>query len=141
MAGASGRPRKRSAKRPEAPKVEEVPVSRAETMAQVEAARNGKRKQKSYYLTEELLERVNAAVYWSRAGYVAAQQRGEDLDVAELPDNASQLIERAATAEVLRLEKLFNGGSRFDPAPGKLAVGPGESGAARLRQPRGGKKS
>ncbi len=141
MAGASGRSKKRGAKRPAAPTFEEVPVSREETMAQVEEASGGKRKQKSYYLTEDLLERINAAVYWSRAGYVAAKQRGEELDVSELPDNASQLVERAATAEVLRLEKLFNGGERFEPAPGKLAVGPGESGAARLRQGRGGKKS
>ena len=134
VSGASGRSDRGRA---EAPGEQEVPVSRAETMAAVRAAADGKRKQKSFYFTEECIARVNAAVFWARAGYLSAQEQGDNpIDPAELPDSASALMERAAFAEVIRLEKLFNGGKPFPEVPGKLSPGPGTAGAARLRRPR-----
>jgi hypothetical protein len=125
--------RRRSALTPE---VREIDVSRAETMAAVEAAASDKRRQKSFYLTESCLARINAAVYWARSGFLAAQRQGEPIGVEELPDSASALIERAAMAEVIRLEKLFNKGRPFPSAPGRLSPGPGARGIERLRRPR-----
>lgn len=121
------------------PRPKEVPVTRAETIDAAESA-TGKRKQKSFYLTTDVLERLNGCVYWARAGFLSATQAGEDIDPSELPDSAASLVERALWTEVLRQEKLFNNGEPFPPAPGRLATGPGAAGAQRLRRPRAGRE-
>lgn len=127
--------RKKAASSRHRPK--EVKVSRADVMAEVEAAAEGRRKQKSFYLTEALLERVNGAVYWARASVLEAARRGEDIDMREVPDRAATMLEQGLWAEVLRVERLLNDGEPFPPAPGPLSPGPGAAGTARLRRPRG----
>lgn len=114
--------------------LEEVAVSRDEIVNAREGA-GSKRKQKTWYLSEDVIERANAAVYWA-VPYALRVEGAEDLDVSRIPDSASALVESGLWAEVLRLEKMLNGGEPFPPAPANLRPGPGRAGVQRLSQPR-----
>lgn len=108
-------------------------VNREQVEEARERATSGHRSQKTFYLTNEIIQRVNGAVYWSLPLALAkAGGDGAAVDTDQIPDSASALVEAALWAEVLRLEHVFNGGSPFAPAPGKLRTGPGQRGAARL---------
>lgn len=110
-------------------------VNREQVEGARERAASGHRSQKTFYLTDEIIQRVNGAVYWSLPLALAkAGGDGEAVDTTLVPDSASALVESALWAEVLRLEHVFNGGQPFRPAPGKLRTGPGQSGVARLSE-------
>ena len=116
----------------------EVNVARQDVDDARDEAADGRRIQKSYYVTEEVADRANRAVFWARVHALAhADQTGEEIDLDALPDSASALVESAMWAEVLRLERLYNNGRAFRPvAGGKLKPGPGQRGVSRLKQPR-----
>lgn len=117
----------------------EVTVSRQDIDEARDEAAAGRRIQKSYYVTEEVADRANRAVFWARVHALAhAQQTGEDeIDLDAIPDSASALVESAMWAEVLRLERLYNNGDPFRSVTGgKLKPGPGQRGVKRLRQRR-----
>lgn len=96
------------------------------------------RKQKSVYLTEELTDRLRAAVYWSRSYVVRAiEETGDDSLQDYAVESASALVTEALWAEVRRVEKELNGGAAFPPARGRPKSGPGPRATARLQQPRG----
>jgi len=115
-----------------------VSVSRQDVDEARDEAAAGRRLQKSYYVTEEVADRANRAVYWAKVhALLHAQQTGEDIDFDALPDSASALVESAMWHEVLRLERLYNDGHPFrEVAGGKLKPGPGPRGVSRLKQPR-----
>lgn len=109
-------------------------VSRDEAEQARQVASRGKRQQKTWYVTEDVAYRVNAAVFWAAP---KALEQDPDLDPAAVPDSASALVETALWAEVLRLEKLYNNGEPFPPPKsGRLRSGPGRQGVERLREPR-----
>lgn len=113
-------------------------ASRGEVESARDSAAGGKRQQKTWYLTKEVIDRANGAVYWSLPLALAgAKNSGEDVDHSQIPDSASALVELALWAEILRLELLFNNGRPFPSAPGKLRTGPGQSGVSRLSEQRG----
>ena len=116
----------------------EVTVSREDIDDARDEAAEGRRIQKSYYVTEEVADRANRAVFWARVHALAhADKTGEEIDIDALPDSASALVESAMWAEVLRLERLYNDGKPFrEVAGGKLKPGPGQRGVNRLKQPR-----
>ena len=116
----------------------EVTVSREDIDDARDEAAAGRRIQKSYYVTEEVADRANRAVYWARVHALAhADTTGEEIDIDALPDSASALVESAMWAEVLRLERLYSNGKPFrEVAGGKLKPGPGQRGVNRLKQPR-----
>ena len=116
----------------------EVTVSRQDVVAARDEAADSRRLQKSYYVTEEVADRANRAVFWARVHALAhADKTGEEIDIDALPDSASALVEAAMWAEVLRLERLYNNGQPFrEVAGGKLKPGPGQRGVDRLKQPR-----
>lgn len=117
---------------------EEVIVARDDVEDARDEAALGKRTQKTWYLTQEVVERANAAVYWCLPIALAhSQMKGTEVDTARIPDSASALVEMALWAEVLRLEAMYNEGKPFNPAPEKLRPGPGRSGVSRLSLPRG----
>lgn len=101
-----------------------------------ESASAGKRRQKTWYVTDEVIQRVNGAAYWALplALATASKHKGEEVDQTNIPDSASDLVETALWAEVLRLEELHNQGMPFPPPPAKLRPGPGQNGASRLRK-------
>lgn len=117
-----------------APRLQEVTVTRDEIVGAREGA-TGKRKQKTWYLSEEVIARANAAVYWSLP-YALKVEDSAGLDVSRIPDSASSLVESGLWSEVLRLEKMLNHGEPFPPAPANLRPGPGRAGVERLSQPR-----
>ena len=122
----------------------DVTVSRHDVNDARDGAADGRRIQKSYYVTEEVADRANRAVYWARVHALAhAQQTGEEeIDLDAIPDSASALVELAMWAEVLRLERLYNNGQPFRSVTGgKLKPGPGRRGVSRLRQRRTAKHS
>src|SRR5690349_9573861 len=89
-------------------------VSRQDVNAARDEAADGRRIQKSYYVTEDVADRANRAVFWARVHALAhADQTGDEIDLDALPDSASALVESAMWAEVLRLERLYNGGRPF----------------------------
>lgn len=137
---ASGTPDK--GERATAPGELEVPVTRAETIAAAKAAAatNAKKMTRSFTLTQDCVRRLRNASYWGRAGYLKEIERGKDIDMAEVPENVSVMVERAVWGEIIRLEKMLNGGEPFPDAPERFSPGPGASGTARLRQPRGPRK-
>lgn len=108
----------------------------AEAREAKESAAPGKRRQKTWYVTEEIIERVNGAAYWALPLALAESRKhkNHDIDQTDIPDSASDLVETALWAEVLRLEKLHNQGMPFPAPPGKLRPGPGQNGASRLRK-------
>lgn len=114
---------------------EEVRVEREDIMQARESAHAGKRKQKTWYLSEEVIERANAAVYWALP-YALKEAGNREVDVSRLPDSASALVEAGLWSEVLRLERMLNNGEPFPKAPGALRTGPGRTGIQRLSQPR-----
>lgn len=117
---------------------EEVVVSRHDVDEARDHAARGKRQQKTWYVTKEVIDRANGAVYWALPHALArAQNRGDEVDHSQIPDSSSALVESALWAETLRLERLFNNGRPFPPAPGKLRTGPGQGGVSRLSEPRG----
>src|SRR4051812_6584916 len=116
----------------------EVTVSRQDVDDARDEAADGRRIQKSYYVTEEVANRANRAVFWAPVHALAhADQTGDEIDLDALPDSASALVESAMWAEVLRLERLYNNGKPFrEVAGGRLKPGPGQRGVSRLKQPR-----
>lgn len=116
----------------------EVTVSRQEVDEARDGAAGGRRLQKSYYVTEEVADRANRAVFWARVHALShADQTGDEIDLDALPDSASALVESAMWAEVLRLEQLYNNGQPFrEVTGGRLKPGPGQRGVDRLKQPR-----
>lgn len=120
------------------PEPEEMYVARRDVEAARDGAARGKRMQKTWYLTREVIERANGAVYWALPSALAAASRGgdEEIDTSQIPDSASSLVESALWAEILRLERLFHGGQPFPRAPGRLRTGPGQGGVSRLSEPR-----
>ena len=121
----------------------EVTVSRDDVDEARDDAARGRRIQKSYYVTEEVADRANRAVFWARVHALShADKTGEEIDLDALPDSASALVESAMWAEVLRLERLYNEGKPFrEVAGGKLKPGPGQRGVNRLKQPRKPRKA
>ncbi|MDN5803887.1 MAG: hypothetical protein L0H26_04750 [Microlunatus sp.] len=121
----------------------EVTVSRQDVDEARDEAALGRRIQKSYYVTEEVADRANRAVFWARVRALAhADQAGEEIDLDAFPDSASGLVERAMWAEVLRLERLYNNGQPFrEVVGGRLKPGPGQQGVSRLKQPRKPRRS
>ena len=105
----------------------DVTVPRQDVDDARDEAAGGRRLQKSYYVTEEVADRANRAVYWAKVhALMHAQQTGEEIDFDALPDSASALVESAMWHEVLRLERLYNDGQPFrEVAGGKLKPGPG----------------
>lgn len=109
-------------------------MDRSDIDAARQEAEGGPRRQKTFYLTEEITARVNSVIFWGRAKAVArSEATGQVADLDLVPSSASALVESALWAEVLRLEAELNEGKPFLPAPGKLAPGPGESGKQRMR--------
>ena len=138
--GASGTPAE--GERAAAPGELEVPVTRAETIAAAKAAaaNNVKKMTRSFTLTQDCVRRLRNASYWGRAGFLKEIERGKDIDMAEVPENVSVMVERALWTEIIRVEKMLNGGEPFPDAPERFSPGPGASGSARLRKPRGPRK-
>lgn len=121
---------------------EEVVVARHDVDHARSAAARGRRMQKTWYLTKEIIDRTNAAVYWCLPKALAHQEITDDeIDLSRVPDSASALVETALWSEVLRLETMFNAGRPFAPAPGRLRTGPGQQGVNRLSEPRGPRSS
>lgn len=116
----------------------DVSVPRQDVDEARDQAAGSRRLQKSYYVTEDIADRANRAVYWAKVhALMHAQQTGEEIDFDALPDSASALVESAMWHEVLRLERLYNDGEPFrEVAGGKLKPGPGPRGVSRLKQPR-----
>ena len=116
----------------------EVAVPRGDVDDARDDAADGRRIQKSYYVTGEVADRANRAVFWARVHALAhADQTGDEIDLDALPDSASALVESALWAEVLRLERLYNNGRPFrEVVGGRLKTGPGQRGVSRLRRPR-----
>jgi hypothetical protein len=116
----------------------DVNVSRQDVDEAMDEAADGRRIQKSYYVTEEVADRANRAVFWARVHALShADQTGDEIDIDGLPDSASALVESAMWAEVLRLERLYNQGKPFrEVAGGRLKPGPGQRGVGRLKQRR-----
>lgn len=129
------RPRKKDSR---ALSADAATVSRADVDEARDAATDGPRIQKSYYVTRQIADRANRAVFWARVHALSrADQTGEELDLDALPDSASALVEAAMWAEVLRLERLYNDGRPFrEVVGGRLKPGPGQRGVDRLKQPR-----
>lgn len=101
------------------------------------AAARGRRAKKTWYLTKEVIDRANAAVYWCLPKALAYQETsGQEVDLSEVPSTSSALVESGLWSEVLRLERMYNSGRPFPPAPGRLGTGPGREGVARLSEPR-----
>jgi hypothetical protein len=120
---------------------QEAIVTRREVDDTVNEASRGERTQRTFYISKEAVERLNAAVYWAR-GYAIARSQQEGIDVSEyVPDSASALVETAIWAEILRIEKGINHGKPFPPAAGRLRTGPGTRGVQRLSEPRGPRKT
>ena len=114
----------------------EVQVPRDEALEARDIASGGKRQQKTWYLTKEVCDRANNAVYWALAYAMKNAPDPEHVDVDRLPDSASGLVEIALWAEILRLEQMLNDGQPFPNAPAKLRTGPGTDGTRRLSAPR-----
>jgi hypothetical protein len=77
------------------------------------------RVQRSFYLSRELVDRARAAV-------------SATMDNPGEAYNVSQLAGRALENEVLRLERLYNGGKRFPPVT-HVPSGPSPEGVERIR--------
>lgn len=113
-----------------------VTVPRGEVEEAAREAAKGERAQRTFYISKEVVERLNGVVYWAQGFAIArAEQTGEDL-TEYVPDSASSMVETAIWAEILRVEKAINKGRPFQPAGGKLRTGPGERGIRRLSEPR-----
>lgn len=115
----------------------EVRVSRKQVIKNATGDRSTHRQSRSFYLTDEVVERARACTAWAGAGYLTKVQAGANLDTDEIPDSMSELVERGLWSEVLRVEKLLNDGDPFPPAPKRLGTGPGSAASERLRGPRG----
>lgn len=112
-----------------------IPVARRDVQAAAASADRSVRKQRSFYLTEDVFDRMRRVAYWARVAAYEAADAGEPVDVEELPPSVSALVETAIWAEVLRWERQLHEGEPFPPVPGgRLAPGPGASGVRRLRE-------
>jgi hypothetical protein len=82
------------------------------TASEDSAASGDRRIKRSTYISEDLVERAKAAVFWTRV------IQGE-------PNSYADLTERALRAEVERLERLYNEGEPFEIPEGEgLRPGP-----------------
>jgi hypothetical protein len=77
------------------------------------------RVQRSFYLSRDLVDRARAAV-------------SATMDTPGEAYNVSQLAGRALENEVLRLERIYNGGQRFPPVT-HVPSGPSPEGVERIR--------
>lgn len=95
---------------------------------------------KTFYIGEDVIERVNGTVQWARMMAIAnAAKEGitpDQVDLSGLPETAAELVESALWAEVLKLERRVNEGEPFPKPQGRLKTGPSSRGRERLRQPR-----
>lgn len=110
--------------------------SREAVKAAVLASADAERKQRNFYVSVDVIDRLERLVYWSKAGVLDAMKRGEQVDTELIPDNYSTTVEAALWAEILLNEQLLNDGEPFPPKPeGRRApTGPSQAGAARLSQ-------
>lgn len=106
---------------------DDVVVSHEDAATAAEVAREGRRVQRTWYLSQEIVDRARATIYWAHGtAHSRAAQAGRQVDVdqlTQLPDSLTSLAETALWAEVMRLERLLNDGHPFPPAPGELRRG------------------
>lgn len=96
-----------------------------------------RRSNMTFTLSSAVIDRLRATVYWGRGRALQQIDRGHEIDLGELPDNASTTVERALWAEILYQERILNDGSPFPAAPsGRLTRGPSRSGADRISRSR-----
>ena len=85
----------------------EVTVSRQDVDDARDEAADGRRIQKSYYVTEEVANRANRAVFWAPVHALAhADQTGDEIDLDALPTRPAPWWSRRCGPGIPRLERL-----------------------------------